>query len=442
MTHLDHLGRAVRVVAHNRRVGGGDQFQLTRTVLDVQGNALQVVDARGNVAESRVYGMLGQALQIASHDTGTRRAISNVLGVALRAFDDRGQAFRTDFDALWRPTHSYVEAGGGPAQLITRIVYGESAPSPEVDNLRGQVLVVYDSAGSMRNVAFDFRGALVRSERRLAIDYTTTPDWSVLVGLTDPIDLEVATAPLLEAEVFVTESSWDALGRPVTQTFADGTVTRLGYNDGGRLDTVDADVRGALPSTGFVTGIDYDVRGRRASVSYGNGSTTTYTYDPVTYRLTRLHTARASDGAAVQDLRYVYDPVGNIVEVDDLAQQTVFFANAQISARQRFEYDATYQLAVAEGREHTSSGSRSRPSSPRARCPMPVILPRCGRGWRPIYTMESGTSPTFNTPRRAEVGPARTNTTRPGTGCWRPRPQATLRPAPWATRTRMMLMAT
>lgn len=98
------------------------------------------------------------------------------------------------------------------------------------------------------------------------------------------------------------------------------------------------------------------MRGRRSSIVYGNGTTTAYTYDEISLRLTRIHTTRTSDGAAVQDLRYVYDAVGNIVEVDDLAQQSVFFANAQVSPRQRYTYDALYQLATAEGREHTSQG--------------------------------------------------------------------------------------
>ncbi|MCH9687283.1 MAG: hypothetical protein K0V04_37965, partial [Deltaproteobacteria bacterium] len=54
--------------------------------------------------------------------------------------------------------------------------------------------------------------------------------------------------------------------------------------------------------------------------------------------------------------RLVQCPDEVAVEIDDLAQQTVFFANAQVSPRQRFEYDARYQLAVAQGREHVSQG--------------------------------------------------------------------------------------
>jgi YD repeat-containing protein len=264
--------------------------------------------------------------------------------------------FRAEYDALWRPTHQYVREGEQPEQLVTRTVYGESLASPQDDNLRGQVAQIYDSAGAVRSVAFDFKGALLRSERRLASDYTNTPDWIATAAIDDPAALDAAAAVQLDPEVFVTEATWDALGRPITQTAADGTVTEVAYNEAGLLESVQARIRGADEATVVVADIDYDVRGRRASISYGNGTTTAYSYDALTLRLSRLHTTRASDGAALQDLRYVYDPVGNIVEIDDLAQQTVFFANAEVLPLQRFTYDATYQLATATGREHASQG--------------------------------------------------------------------------------------
>ncbi len=66
----------------------------------------------------------------------------------------------------------------------------------------------------------------------------------------------------------------------------------------------------------FVDGITYDVHGRRASVEHGNGTTTTYTYDPRSFRLRWVRTTRpASPPEVVQDLRSFYDAVGNIVQV-------------------------------------------------------------------------------------------------------------------------------
>ena len=67
---------------------------------------------------------------------------------------------------------------------------------------------------------------------------------------------------------------------------------------------------------------------------------------------TLLATLRTSDGAQLQDLRYTYDPVGNITYIEDRARPTVFFRNAIVEAHAGYVYDATYRLISAQGREH------------------------------------------------------------------------------------------
>ena len=66
----------------------------------------------------------------------------------------------------------------------------------------------------------------------------------------------------------------------------------------------------------------------------------------------RLKTVRDSDGAVLQNLAYAYDPVGNITEIKDSAQQTVFFDNDVVSPSTQYVYDALYRLIEASGREH------------------------------------------------------------------------------------------
>jgi RHS repeat-associated protein len=242
------------------------------------------------------------------------------------------------------------------ARKRLRTVYGEAAPTPTASNLRGRAFRVYDGAGVLEHEAFDVDGNLVRQSRRLAAAYATTPDWVALDELDDLAAMDAATAALLEAEVFTTEATFDAMGRPVTQTKPDGSVLHLGYGDAGHLETVAANVRGDVTATSFVTDLRYNARGQRTLVVYGNGTQTSYAYDPQTFRLTQLQTERTADGHLHQDLRYTFDPAGNITEIRDLAQPIVFTSNAAVSADQRFSYDPLYRLVHAEGREHGSQG--------------------------------------------------------------------------------------
>ena len=54
----------------------------------------------------------------------------------------------------------------------------------------------------------------------------------------------------------------------------------------------------------------------------------------------------------MQDLRYTYDPVGNITRIADAALKTVFNANQQIDSASDYLYDPLYRLIEATGREH------------------------------------------------------------------------------------------
>ena len=369
-THLDALGRPFLHIDHNRDDAGVDVLSETRLVLDLQGNVVQVTDARTNIAETRDHGMLGQALRVASEDAGARWVLRDVMGAPHRSWSSRGYTTTVHYDAGRRPTRTVVTRPGATSFTSVRIVYGEDALNPEASNLRGQAYRVYDGAGLVQSDAFDINGNLVSQTRQLTVAYATTPEWTALDGFVTPVDLDAAAGPLLEAEVFTTAASFDALGRPVTQTTPDASVVHLGYDDGGTLLTVAANIRGAVAVTDFVTTLEYDAKGQRQRIAYGNGTQTAYEYEPATSRLSRLHTTAGA--TTHQDLRYTYDPVGNITEILDLAQPVVFTNNAALSASQRFTYDALYRLVEAEGREHQSQGqpvaddfvSRASPDDP------------------------------------------------------------------------------
>src|SRR6185437_15749165 len=137
--------------------------------------------------------------------------------------------------------------------------------------------------------------------RRLAVTYRQSPDWSALAALTDADAVKAAAAPLLEAEPFTTTTAYDALGRSIRSTAPDGSTTVPTYDEAGQLQRLDVSLRGATTATPFVTGLVRNAKVQRERIDYGNGTSTTYAYDPLTFALTRQVTTRASDKRRLQD---------------------------------------------------------------------------------------------------------------------------------------------
>jgi RHS repeat-associated protein len=368
--YLDTLGRTFLTVADNGLAQYGTR-QEYKTLIeqDIEGNQRAVIDARGCMVMQYEYNMLGNHIKQDSLDAGERWVFNNVAGNPIRAWNSNNYSFRHVYDALQRPTHLFVREGDDDEILSGRTIYGEThpdsqpsdpdTPPPCILNLRGQIYQHYDGAGVVTSVEFDFKGNQLRSSRRLSRTYRETMDWSTLAGLTRIEEIETAASSLLEDETFVSSSLYDALNRPITLITPHTesiplNEIRPAYNEAGLLDKVDARLRDADEWTEFVTNINYDAKGQREMILYGNGVRTGYEYDPDTFRLNYLNTTRSTNDRPLQDLRYTYDPVGNITEIYDDAHRTIFYDNGIIKPSLRYEYDALYRLIQANGREHES----------------------------------------------------------------------------------------
>jgi RHS repeat-associated protein len=347
--HFDSLGRAFLTVAHNKYKTSdmapadppAEEFHATRVLLDIEGNQREVIDARDRVVMRSEYDMLSHHTHQSGMDGGERWTLQDVVDKPIQAWDMRDHTFRTVYDPLRRPTESYIRQGAGPEVLAVRTVYGEGRPTPETNNLRSKPYQVCDQAGTVTTGAYDFKGNLLQGQRQLAAEYKSTLDWLGVVPL--------------EPAIYTTETRYDALKRPIELTSPDSSVIRPGYNEANLLERIDANIRGAAASTPFVTNIDYDAKGQRVLIAYGNAAVTEYAYDPETFRLARLTTTRsgfAPDVTVVQDLSYTYDPMGNITHIRDDAQQTIYFRNRRVDPSAEYTYDAVHQLIEAFGREH------------------------------------------------------------------------------------------
>jgi RHS repeat-associated protein len=419
--HFDALGRPFMTLSSNRVVCGGHDLNgaeesfATRVELDIEGNQRTVRDERklpidylpSGALEQRIvmryaYDMLGNRIHHLSTEAGARWTLNDAAGKPVRAWDSRGHNFTTAYDALRRPLEQAVR-GTTPTSdprtlnleiLVGKIEYGEpaaNASQAERDralrlNLHSRIYRHFDSGGVATNArldangapveAYDFKGNLLRSTRRLLSNYTAIPNWQ--------------QNPQLEAETFEASTRYDALNRPVQSVAPHSSLTRVPrpnkinviqpvFNEANLLERVDVwleraaepatllDPNNVAPSPVGVASIDYDAKGQRQRIDYKNGASTLYSYDPLTFRLIELVTQRNATafpgddpqlpvadwpGRQVQNLHYTYDPAGNITHIQDDAQQTIYFRNQRVEPSNDYTYDALYRLIQASGREH------------------------------------------------------------------------------------------
>ncbi|MEU6250686.1 SpvB/TcaC N-terminal domain-containing protein [Glycomyces sp. NPDC047010] len=350
-THTDALGRTLLTVSDN---GGGDLRNL-RGDGDATGGFTRQFDARDRLVTSGVADLLGRAVTGESAERGRRWHLSDVGGRLVRAWDEHGRSSRVEFDGAHRPVASFATEPGEGETAIGRVVYGDAHPQAAERNLTGRIHMVFDAAGVVVFERYDHKGAPLDVVRRLCADPATDPDWGALVGVEDPALVLAAAGPLLEPDETTTAATYDALGRPLSVTMADGTVLTPTYDPGGLIAELRARIGGTGPLRTYLAGQEHDALGRRLLAEYGNGLATAYAYDPLSRRLDGVRTAPVA-GAAVQDLAYTYDASGNVVECADAAQQSLFFDGAFVPARMRFRHDAIGQLVEASGREHAANG--------------------------------------------------------------------------------------
>ena len=350
VAHLDAMGRTFLTIGHNRYERNGESIEeknTTRIELDIENNQRCVSDAKHRVAVLYDYDMLGNVIHQASMEAGERWFLSDVVGKPIRTWDSRGFLRRVTYDGLRRPIGLYVTQNG-VERLAERTVYGEGVGI--ATNHRARIYQIFDGAGVITNVAHDFKGNLLESRRELRAVVEQAVDWS--------------QSPAMSDGSFTTHTTYDALNRPLLATSPDGAVHRQTFNVANLLEMVDVKLRGAARETNFIASVDYDAKGQRTQIVYGNGAITNYVYDPLTFRLTHLTTTRPANAdetaeqifqsvPVVQDLHYTYDPVGNITRIEDAALKTSFHNGQQISAVSDYIYDALYRLIEVQGREHT-----------------------------------------------------------------------------------------
>ncbi|WP_424540254.1 RHS repeat-associated core domain-containing protein [Serratia marcescens] len=389
VTVLDNRGLTVRDIAYHRHPGSPDvtSERITRHQYDASGFLTQSVDPRLNEAGLANFTYLtdltGNVLRTQGVDNGTTVALSDAAGRPFIAVsnirtaddgtEDRSQAvIRTwqyeDATLPGRPLSITEQVNGETVRITERFVYAGNGDAEKALNLAGVCVSHYDTAGLTQTDSVALSGTPLSVTRRLLKD-VDTPDAVADWQGTDAS----AWNDLLAAETFTTLTTADATGAVLTTTDAAGNEQRVAYDVAGLLSGSWLTLKGGTEQV-IVRSLTYSAAGQKLREEHGNGVVSTYTYEAETQRLTGIKTERpaghVSGAKVLQDLRYAYDPVGNVLRVSNDAEETRFWRNQKVVPENTYVYDSLYQLVSATGREMASAGRQV--SSPPA---AGVLLP-------------------------------------------------------------------
>lgn len=374
LTYFDSLGRTLLTVAHNRD-STGDSFHTLRSTVDVEGNERELYDQainRSNRLADRLvsrsnFDLNGKAIYRENIEAGARWMLHDIAGNSLYSWDITGTVIHNEYDELRRPVKAWLKQNSSsPFVLIEQTIYGDADPRrtntdlpPETNNLKGMVVMSRDQAGEAEFPSYDFMANCLVTQRRFADDYKNVLDWQTSVSLGD---------------TFSSSTSFDAINRVVSVSMPGGHTITNEFNEASLLERVLVDVPG-VGTQAVLAGAEYDAKGQRVAVDHGNGVGVQYTYNAQTSILEQVITRRNASkfpndcpqppladwpGCQIQSLSYTCDAAGNITNITDNAQQTIFFDNTRVEPSASYEYDALYRLIKADGREHLGqTGSAS-----------------------------------------------------------------------------------
>jgi RHS repeat-associated protein len=278
----DIRGRVVRVREYN----AGSSMDTVHN-FNLRDQLTSSVDGLG-LTSTVQWNSMGWKLSATTPDNGTQSFTYDDAGQLLTATNSRGQVVANTYDALGRPltmslagtlqtSMTYDEAGKGASKgRMTKITYPGG----------NQTINTYDWAGRATSVS------------------------ETVLGVTKSIS-----------------QSYDAFGRLISTTYPDSEVINYNYNAAGEVTSV----------PGYVTSMNYDPRGLLTNVSYANGVTGTFSYDPARQWLNSAQFAKS--GNVLWNGTYSYDAAARTTKT--VATDAT---NAAASGTSTYTYDDLNRL--------------------------------------------------------------------------------------------------
>ncbi|WP_242209984.1 MULTISPECIES: RHS repeat-associated core domain-containing protein [unclassified Pseudomonas] len=334
----DPRGLPVRNVGYLCKVASADAESLiSRQGHDAVGRLTEQWDPRQfstspqpNLAH--VYSLSGLPVSVDSVDAGWRLSLPGEAGQVVERWDARGNHWRILHDEQLR---ILSEASADQSSFET-FTYADA--SADVDfNLCGQMTTLKDPAGTLNLQGFSLLGQVL-----------------------------VQTRSFDDSEAHTSRQTFGPLNQRLTHTDAGGHRQDFLYSVVGQLTQVALLRQGENVAKTIVASLQYNAAGQRVEQRAGNQVINRWRYDPANDWPINAQ-AGVTGQALLQNLEYAYDPVGNVLRIDDHTFEPVFFANRRIDGHRAFSYDSLYRLLAASGHEAataTDTPGRPAPSDP------------------------------------------------------------------------------
>ncbi|WP_339504986.1 RHS repeat domain-containing protein [Pseudomonas sp. RL_105y_Pfl2_101] len=287
------------------------------------------------------YSLSGKALGSLSVDAGERISLFDDGDQLVQSWDSRETQRRIDYDGLLRPLAVFEQGKGEVARCTERYTYASANDDFAAHNQCGQIVRHDDPAGSQTLDEYALTSGVLEQTQRF-LQALEPPDWPPGLAERDAL-LE----PVAQAATSATR--FNPLGDVLEQIDAKGNRQLFDYTVDGQLLASHLQLSGQAASKTLVSALAYSAYGQVEQETAGNGVVSTLTYRPEDGRLTRLEARRGAQ--TLQDLRYDYDPVGNVLSIEDGALPIRYFANQRVEPVSRYRYDSLYQLIEAFGWE-------------------------------------------------------------------------------------------
>jgi RHS repeat-associated protein len=301
---------------------------VTQSRYNALGEVMEVENAKGEVTKY-AYDLLGRKLSVNHPDAGlTEFEYDNANNLLrrvtpdLRAWENADNADLHGFFIEYKYDYNRLTEVIYPKNVQNYVQYSYGAPDDKF-NRAGRLVLVQDAAGG-QEFFYDAFGNIVKEIR------------SVLINSSD-------------LRTFVAENEYDVWGRIMKMTYPDGETVYYQYNTAGNLRSMYSEKDSRRYE--IIRQLGYNEDEQKVFKLLGNGTKTTYTYEPERKRLATMIAGKGN--TKLFDNQYTYDKVDNVLSIENNATIPITGLGGKTS--NFYKYDEWNRLISANGTVETKN---------------------------------------------------------------------------------------